>query len=391
MNEIIRGESEFDQNRPEAALKIFQSILDNEPENIRALNDKGVALIRLGRLQGAVHCFETALSKQPHHADGVFNLISLCLLLKDWKKAEKLFSIYADALPSGDADIIARDIMDVKFSEEDTRAPTPFDLTVRIDSEEFTIRLFLDTEQYTQKIMWDSLTKNQIYEPELFKLLANVLKRGDSFIDIGAHMGYVSMIASKLVGETGRVVAVEPEVCNFAHMRKHIALNNIVNILAIQAAVGAESRETQLYINSDNDGGHALWNAGLHPYNQKTREQNVIRKVNMLCLDDIITQLGLDAVRAIKIDVEGAEMEVLKGGENSLIDHDIPLVICEINTFGLHQMGTSERELRHFMSEMGYRTYLMKGQSPNLIRLLDDQYVRSDYVFNVLFMKPEKE
>jgi FkbM family methyltransferase len=391
MNEIVQGEREFAKNRPEVALKIFQSILHDEPENIRALNDKGVALTHLGRFQEAVDCFLAVLRHQPRHADAVYNLISLCLLLNDWKKAEKLFSIYADALPTGDDDCIARDIMDVKFSEKDTGAFTPCDLIVRIDSEEFKIHLFLDTEHYSQKIMWDSLTQNQIYEPDLFELLAKVLRRGDSIIDIGAHIGYVSMIAAKLVGHTGRVVSIEPEIFNFEHIKRHIDLNHIDNILPIRAVAGAESRETQLYINSDNDGGHALWDAGLHPYNKKTREQNVIRKVDMLCLDDIVTQSGLDAVRAIKIDVEGAELEVLKGGEKSLIDYDIPFVICEINTFGLHQMGTSERELRHFMHEMGYETYLMQAQSPNLIRLLDDQFVQSDYVFNLLFMKSEEE
>ena len=103
MNDIIRGEKEFVQNRPELALKIFQSILHKEAKNTRALNNKGVALTRLGQLREAVDCFKAVLRQHTCHADAVYNLISLCLLLRDWNEAEKLISIYAGALTEEDA------------------------------------------------------------------------------------------------------------------------------------------------------------------------------------------------------------------------------------------------------------------------------------------------
>jgi hypothetical protein len=91
--------------------------------------------------------------------------------------------------------------------------------------------------------------------------------------------------------------------------------------------------------------------------------------------------------RVYEIDTEGAEGAVLKGAVTSLSNLEIPYVICEINRFGLKQMGSTEKELRDFMRELGYDPYLISDQSPHLQKLAPDFFVNSIYVFNLLFSK----
>jgi len=92
-------------------------------------------------------------------------------------------------------------------------------------------------------------------------------------------------------------------------------------------------------------------------------------------------------MKLIKIDTEGAEGAVLKGAVTSLSNLEIPYVICEINRLGLKQMGSTEKELRDFMRELGYDPYLISDQFPHLQKLAPDFFMKSIYVFNLLFSK----
>jgi len=385
---ILQGEECFQMGRIDDALEAFESVLKKDSHHCEALNNKAALLNKLGETDEATRIFLKILQIQPGHPDGIFNLVSNYLSQSNWQMAEDVFSLYANSLPMEDAEALARDIVDFKFTlSEESNMLKSFPLTVNVNSKTHTLRLFLDTHKYSQKIMWDYLANGRTYEPETLEFLASVLKEGDCFIDIGAHIGYFTLMASKMVGPQGTVISVEPEISNTAHLGKHLSENDIENVVLINAAVGSETRNTAFYINSDNDGGHALWDSAINPLCEKTRQTGVVREVRMLTLDDIIRQANIDSVNAIKIDTEGAEKNVLEGGIQSLMTYDIPYIVCEINRFGLHQMGTNEKEFRDFMKDLGYDTYLMRTQNPHLTKLQPDQYVQSKYVFNVLFMK----
>jgi len=384
---ILEGERLFSRNRLHEALQTFDSIVQEDPENLAALNDKGVVLNGLGRFEEAVRVFSQIIEKNPARPDSVFNLISNCLSLSRWKDAEEHLAELSEHLRSEDFEILAREVFEKKFGSSSDKARlihVPFSLT--IDSRRHDLRLFLDIDQYSQKILWDHLRENRIYEGETLQFIAKALKTGDRFIDIGAHIGYFSLICSRIAGNEGAVISVEPHPLNHIHFSKHLSINSIQNVRLIRAVVGAGKGESDFYYNSDNDGGHAIWDPGLHPFNRRSRNKPIVRKVPMITLDDLIREAhGL--VKIIKIDTEGAEMGVLKGGERSLQRFQVPFVICEINRFGLHQMGSSETELREFMNALGYETYLMQERSPGLVKLQREQSVESQYVFNLLFSK----
>ena len=250
------------------------------------------------------------------------------------------------------------------------------------------VALSLDPDQMSQRFMLNDLNAGRLYESETSQFLGAVLARGDTFIDVGAHVGYFSMLAAAMVGTTGRVISFEPDESNYGHLLEHVEKNSAGHVLPVPMAVGAQPRVAEFFLNDDNDGGHGLWEVGSHPFNARSREARRTRKVFLTTLDDFVGALGSRRVKAIKIDAEGSEVAVLSGGRSLLATHEVPFVVAEINRFALTAMGTSEAALRGMMTQLGYETYLFQPGQAVLQRLTLEQNVETDYVFNVLFRHP---
>lgn len=237
------------------------------------------------------------------------------------------------------------------------------------------MNLALDEFGATSGFMLYLNNRDEEYEPEVCRLLKNVLVEGDTFIDCGAHVGYFTILASELV-ENGQVYAFEAEKENFKNLIANIKLNKAKNVKAFNNAVGDEDKEVEIIFNRDNDGGHSLWNPAKHELNNLTRDNELIKEpVVMVTLDRIIDE----PVKLIKIDVEGCELMVLKGAIKLLKKYH-PLVIIEVNDFALEQMGTTTEEVFMFMSELGYDVYdLETGETP--------KERTNHYIYNVVFVK----
>jgi FkbM family methyltransferase len=258
-------------------------------------------------------------------------------------------------------------------------------ITLNRDSGATQVALSLDPEQMSQQYMLNALNAGQLYESETSVFLGAVLGPGDTFIDVGAHVGYFSMLAAAFVGKTGRVISFEPDTTNYAHLLEHVERNAASQVIPVPLAVGAQPRVAEFFVNDDNDGGHGLWDVGSHPFNARSREARRTRRVFLTTLDDFVGTAGSRKVKAIKIDAEGSEVAVLEGARNLLEQHQVPFVVAEINTFALSAMGTSQEALRGYMTALGYETYVFQPGQAVLQRLLPSQTVESDYVFNVLF------
>lgn len=244
------------------------------------------------------------------------------------------------------------------------------------------VKLELDPDQMSQRIMLAHLQRNEMYEPETIGLLPKILREGDTFVDVGAHVGFFSMFAAALVGPGGRVVSFEPEESNYRHVQRHVELNNFGNVDVTRAAVGAEVGTATIWVNADNDGGHALWDVGRHPANPKSREAAQPCTVALTTLDAALADARTPSL--IKIDVEGSELRVLRGAER-LLRRPVPYVVCEINRFALAQLESTEDQLRHHMAQLGYRTYCIHPANGELVALAPDQHVVGNHVFNLLF------
>lgn len=267
--------------------------------------------------------------------------------------------------------------------------PDPMEtVTLRFESggEPRAVELLLDRSSYSQRIMLASLEAGQFYEPEVSYFFASLLQPGDVVVDIGAHIGYFSVLAGRIVGAEGKVFAFEPEPGNYRRLRDHLAQNGLRQVQSFNVALGSAPGTAEMYFNSDNDGGHAFWDVAEHQLCERTREEGKRLSAEVVVLDHVLAGLAPGkGPKLIKIDAEGMEYEILKGSLRTILGHEVPYIVCEINRFALERMGTSEQQLRGFMRLIGYQVSLMKQDGTGLQPLADEETLQSENVFNLLF------
>jgi|SRR5215212_3347802 len=151
-------------------------------------------------------------------------------------------------------------------------------------------------------------------------------KQGDIVVDIGAHMGRYTIIASKRVGTNGKVVAIEAHPGNFEMLNRNIKLNQLANVIPLNYAVYSKETKIKLYL-PEEESGYTIYNTIMS--NRAGTEDKFV-DVNAQTVDYLLelNQIREEEVNWIKIDVEGAEFEVLKGATNVLSkSKDIALLI----------------------------------------------------------------
>jgi FkbM family methyltransferase len=151
-------------------------------------------------------------------------------------------------------------------------------------------------------------------------------KQGDIVVDIGAHMGRYTIIASKRVGTNGKVVAIEAHPGNFEMLNRNIKLNQLANVISLNYAVYSKETKIKLYL-PEEESGYTIYNTIMS--NRAGTEDKFV-DVNAQTVDYLLelNQIKEERINWIKIDVEGAEFEVLKGATNVLSkSKDIALLI----------------------------------------------------------------
>src|ERR687890_701967 len=151
-------------------------------------------------------------------------------------------------------------------------------------------------------------------------------KQGDIVVDIGAHMGRYTIIASKRVGTNGKVVAIEAHPGNFEMLNRNIKLNQLANVIPLNYAVYSKETKVKLYL-PEEESGYTIYNTIMS--NRAGTEDKFV-DVNGQTVDYLLelNQIKEELINWIKIDVEGAEFEVLKGATNVLSkSKDIALLI----------------------------------------------------------------
>ncbi|MEW5729284.1 MAG: FkbM family methyltransferase [Pseudomonadota bacterium] len=229
----------------------------------------------------------------------------------------------------------------------------------------------------------------QLYETELSQIFLRVLDEGDTVIDVGANVGYFTVLAAALVGPSGRVIAFEPDAGNLSRLHTNIALNRFSHVSVVERPASDSIQEVDFYLNADDSGGSALWDPGLFPENFASRDNPSVRRLTTTTLDHEVGELGMGSPKLVKIDTEGAELKVLEGASSLLADRAVPFVIAELNLFGLERMGGSQAALRGLMEEKGYSTFLpfFNGSLPKLVP--PGTLIKTPHFPNILFSTPE--
>ena len=251
---------------------------------------------------------------------------------------------------------------------------------IKLENTTHQVHLQLDDEKYSHQNILNSFRSNIFFENSLSLFLMRALKEGDTFYDIGAHIGYFSIFCSFLVGTTGKVISVEPENNNFNHLEHHIELNKNHNIIPIQGVISDIDGQIDLNINLNNDGGHSLLDISQLTGNLQSKESTNRVKTDSHTLDTLINLNDFPLPQVIKIDTEGAELLVIRGGKKTVIPEKVKFVVCECNT-----TGSDTTLIREEMSSRGYQifTFENKDRFPKLIP--PDLKIGSKWIFNILF------
>lgn len=204
-------------------------------------------------------------------------------------------------------------------------------------------RLWVDPSTAGGVVPW--LLLDDIHEPSETQCIRDNLARGGTFVDIGANIGYYTVLAAKLVGAEGKVFGFEPEPVNYSTLQKNIALNELANVTAEPLACSDRFAEIPLYLDGGNAGGHHLHDAG---------DGSVSSIIRTVTLDgyfrDYDRPIGL-----VKMDIQGHEPAALRGMLSLLRKHPETNIITEFDAPMIAAAGESPEQYLAELQSLGYR------------------------------------
>jgi FkbM family methyltransferase len=212
-----------------------------------------------------------------------------------------------------------------------------------------------------------------IWEPNLTRWMAQSLERGDTFIDVGANIGYYSLLASKLVGQHGTIVAIEASPETYKVLGRNLSLNAIRNVRAVNMAVYNSESTVRVFRGS----AYEIGRSTIVENEALKRGFDVECEVDAAPLCAILKPEEMKNARLVKVDVEGAEWFVLQGIEPLLRSgrSDLELII-EIQPECLGRHGKRFKDLLDMMSDTGFYPYRLENDYSALSYLQPHTYER---------------
>lgn len=208
----------------------------------------------------------------------------------------------------------------------------------------------VEVNGYRMFVDWrDSLhlSINKSFEPFQTEIAKKLLKQGDVVIDIGANIGYYSLLFAVTVGPAGRVFAFEPDPYNFGLLKKNAEINNFSNIMMFDKAVSDTSRQGKLYKSEYNLGDHRIFALD---DDYKPIDIKVIR------LDDV-PELRDVKISLIKIDIQGSEGTAVKGMKQLITRQDGLVLMCEFIPSLIKGSGMEPEHFLTMLTELGFQLH----------------------------------
>jgi FkbM family methyltransferase len=201
-----------------------------------------------------------------------------------------------------------------------------------------------------------------MWESGATALMTALLRPGDAFIDVGANIGYHTLLAAKLVGPQGRVLAVEPA----PHLRSALEQNLALN----PALRGSRNITIFPYCASDRRGivvlsALAEGNSGETTL-RKLSEESVTMEVEARPLDEMLSNVDLSRCNLLKMDIEGAEYLAVSGMERTLDRYPAISLMLEVDDRFLRELGSSAAILIDWFASRGYQSYVIDAPRANL-------------------------
>lgn len=184
-----------------------------------------------------------------------------------------------------------------------------------------------------------------VWEPTITRLFEGNLKPGDYVVDVGANVGYYSVLSARLVGPQGQVYALEPSRSIRERLETNLLLNASANVQVFPVGAWHEPGRATLNLVDGNRGSSTLG---------ATQNSTESESVELVRIDEVIPESVHSKIRLLKIDVEGAEWSALRGAERILEKAAGLTVICEVCPERLAALGSCVDDLLAFMEKHGY-------------------------------------
>lgn len=219
------------------------------------------------------------------------------------------------------------------------------------------------------------------FESSELDLILRVLKPGMTFFDVGANAGIFSLAAgAKLRGQAAALFAFEPCADTFGTLQKNLRLNRLPETRAVRTAISDTTGEAQLFLN-------AAFKDGLNSLREPSHSDAEVvgrEPVSTITLDDFVAQENISRVDVMKVDVEGAELQVFLGGSRLLKRPDAPLILYEGYSWCTAAFHYHPVELIWLLESFGYELFVLDSCSGSVRR----RSPREGYDAMVVAVKP---
>jgi FkbM family methyltransferase len=196
----------------------------------------------------------------------------------------------------------------------------------------------------TSDMMGRVLATSGVWEPHVTAVVRSLLSTGDVSVDVGAHIGYHTLLASRLVGPSGRVYAFEPSVTAYAALRANVSLNAAANVTTLRMAAGASDGRALLVEPPPGNTGEAsvrMIVSDGHFAGPPEPEEVAVRSVA-----SVVGPQDARRLRLVKIDVEGFEPEVLRGVAGLFAEGHSPALVVEVHPGSARETVAALEQLR---------------------------------------------
>ena len=201
------------------------------------------------------------------------------------------------------------------------------------------------------------------------QIVKNEIKPGDVVIDVGANIGYYTLIFAKLVGNTGKVIAFEPEPKNFEILKKNVSINKLTNVILEQKIVSSTNGKTKLFLANTGIVGH---------HTTPTKNSTNFIEVDSVTLDDyFLTNNISKKINFLKIDVEGAEIKVLEGAK-TILRNDKIKIFTEFNRLVIEKLGMKPQKFLSLLTENNFKFFLPNYKINNISKTNVDELLTSN-------------
>jgi FkbM family methyltransferase len=206
--------------------------------------------------------------------------------------------------------------------------------------------------------------KGGLYEPYETELFKKSIKKGMIIVDVGAHIGYYTLLAARLTGNTGKVFAFEPDPYNFAILKRNVSINGYRNVILEQKAVLDQSVACHLFLCRRNLGAHRIYD--VHDGRKKITVEGTT-------LDEYFR--AKPYIDVIKIDVEGAEAAVIQGMDNIISTNKRLKMFLEFWPAGERASGFSPTVFLNKLFKYCYRIYFIDESKKEVVRMMNEAEV----------------